>query len=353
MNIQSTDAQALFTKKLIDVYKERVAPQEFLETFFPTGATDITDTLELSIEVQRATEKVAVDVVRGSDGNRNEFTKSTEKIFIPPYFREYWDQNHMQAYDNMFRASSVSANGLARLINQAADHMEQLEFKIRRAIEIQRAQVLDTGIVTFDKGLGQIDFKRKASSKVDLTSAGGYWATNNNIYAQLQAGCEWLRKNGKVSTNTFEMICGDEAITALMANTVFLGKQDLFHMKLDNIMPPRKVAAGAVYHGTLSAGPYQINVWSYPEWYENAAGNLVPIMNPKNAVLLPPNPRFKTAYAMTPQLLSPGQQPQVGRFIIGEYTDEKKRTREFHIESAPLAIPTAVDHIYTMKAVAG
>lgn len=353
MNIQTTDAQGLFTKKLVETYRERISTTNFLETFFPTGPGDITDSLEISVAVQRTSERVAIDVVRGSDGNRNEFTKSSEKIFISPYFREYFDQNAMSVFDNAWRAAWMSGNAFARLINDLADHTMELQAKIERAYEIQRAQILDTGIMTFDKGIGFIDFKRKASSKVDLTSSGGYWATNNNLYAQIQDGCVWLRKFGKVSTFNFSLICGDLAIRDLLANTQFKANQNLFNYVPDSIAAPRKNSQGGVYFGTISAGPYRVDIWSYPSYYENAAGNMVEILNPRVAVLLPPNPNFKTVYGLVPQLTNPGENPQIGKFILSDYTDQKARTREFHLESAGMPIPVAVDQIYTMKAVAG
>lgn len=353
MNIQTTDAQGLFTKKLVDAYKEKIAPTNFLETFFPTGPTDITDTLEVSIYVQRTSERVAVDVVRGSDGNRNEFSNANEKLFIPPYFREYFDQNSMSVFESAWRAAWISGNAFARLVNDLADHAMECQAKIERAYEIQRAQILDTGIMTFDKGTGKIDFKRKAASKVDLTGAGGYWSTNNNIYTQIQAGCEWLRKNGKVTGQVFNMICGDLAIRDLYANTVFKANQNLFNYKPDSLVEPRMNAQGGVYFGTLTAGPYRVDVWSYPSYYENASASMVEIFNPRIAVLLPPKPRFKTAYGLVPQLTNPGEAPKTGKFLLSEYTDQKARTREFHVESAGCPIPVAVDQIYTMKAVAG
>jgi hypothetical protein len=203
-------------------------------------------------------------------------------------------------------------------------------------------------------GNGQIDFKRKAGSMVDLTSSGGYWATNNNLFAQLQAGATWLRQNGKVNTNKFAIVLGSEAISAMYANTVFLGRQNLFNMKLDNQLPPEVKAEGGVYHGTLTAGPYTIDVWSYDQYYKNAAGVLTPYINPKKGFMIPATGfRGKFVYGMTPQLLKPGQQPVTGKFIINEYVDEKARTREFHVESAGMPIPVGIDQIYTFKAVTG
>ena len=48
----------------------------------------------------------------------------------------------------------------------------------------------------------------------------------------------------------------------------------------------------------------------------------------------------------------PGQPVKTGAYIISEYREEKEKTHEFHIESAGVAIPTAIDQIYTMQVVA-
>src|SRR5437016_1331533 len=98
-SIQVSDAQGLFTSRLIAVYRERPKVMNFLRSFFPS---EIGTSLEVSIQVQRGKEKVAVDVMRGDDGNRNQWTRSTEKMFIPPYFREKFDATKLQLYDRLY-----------------------------------------------------------------------------------------------------------------------------------------------------------------------------------------------------------------------------------------------------------
>ena len=104
MNISTTDARALFTKMLVDVYRERTTPTSFLRSFFKVKEGR---TKEVSIEVQRGTEMIAVDVERGTEGNRNKFSKSTEKIFVPPYYREYFDATDLDLYDRMFGTGEI------------------------------------------------------------------------------------------------------------------------------------------------------------------------------------------------------------------------------------------------------
>lgn len=348
MNIQTTDAMGLYTQMVIDAYKEETSTSKFLGSFFP--AAPPTSALEIGIAVRRGSKRIAVDVSRGTDGNRNTFAKTTQKLFIPPYFREYFDQTSLDHYDRLNQASTVDDGIFAQFVMDSAEKMRELVNKVDRTYEKYRADILTTGILTFSAGVGQIDFKRKATSLVDLGGAGGYWATNNDLYAQLQAGAEWLRTNGKVAAYRFTIILGETAITHLKKNTVFLANQNLFNLKLDNIQTPQARAEGGVFHGTLTAGAYMFDIWTYPETYENESGVATPYIDAKYGIMLPPNPHFRMAFAGVPQL--PGTPPVVGDFVFTEYVDEKKRTREYHVESAGMPVPTAIDQVYTFKAVA-
>lgn len=351
MNISTTDALGLYTKMVVDAYKERIKPDLFLASFFP-GARP-TSALSLSIAVMRGSEKIAVDVTRGTDGNRNTFSKSTEKIFIPPYYREYFDHTSLDHYDMLFRANSISEGMFGEVVLDTTEKMDMLVDKIKRSHEKQRGEILNTGVMTFHDGTGQIDFKRKAGSLVD-PGAGNYWADNEDLFAQFTAAGRWLRKNGKVSTYRLQAIMGEDAATAFQANTVLLARQNFYNMKLDSINPPQRTAQGGNYVGTITAGEFTVDLFTYTDYYEDPDNGdaLTPYIDPKMVIVMPQNPHFRTGFAGVPQLLEPGQAPTVAEFHFTEYVDEKKRTKEYHVESASMPIPTAIDQIYTFRAVA-
>jgi len=345
LTISTTDAQNLYTKMLVDVYKEKPKPTNFLRSFFPTQTAA---TLEVSIEVQRGTEQAAVDVVRGTDGNRNQFSRSSEKIFVPPYFREWFDATQLQLYDRLYGATEITDAVFAQYVNDVADHAITLQNKIERAYELQIAQIFETGIVIVNAGTN-IDFKRKAASKVTATAK---WATaGTDVFAQFEAGCKFLRTVGKAGGAVFNAILGSQALTDLLANDVFLKRQNLFNMALDVVNSPQMAATGATYHGTITAGSYKVNLWAYPQYYD-LSGTSTPYINDKKVVMFPENPNFKLAFAAVPQLIGPNTMPKVGAFHINEYIDQRGKARIVDIESAGLAIPTAVDTIYTMTVVA-
>lgn len=347
-SISTTDAQGLLTKKLVDVYKERIAPTSFLRSFFPTVESP---TLEVSIEVQRGFEKTAVDVVRGTDGNRNSFSRSTEKIFIPPFYREWFDATQLQLYDRLYGATEINDAIFASYINSVADSMMDLQNKIERSYEVQCAEVLETGTVTL-QAQTSIDFKRKAASMVN-PGAGSYWATATvDPFAQLEAGCKFLRQIGKAGGAVFNALCGAAALNDLLANTVFQKRQNLFNMALDVVTAPQFGPTGATYHGTLTCGSYKVQLWAYPQYYDKA-GVSTPYLKDDKVILLPINPNFKLAFAAVPQLITPNSMPKMGAFIMGEYLDQRGAAHIMDIKSAGIAIPTAIDQIYTLKTVAG
>lgn len=349
-NIPATEARSIFTKALIAIYQETPTPTAFLRSFFKMVEEG---TKYLSIEVQRGSEKIAVDVLRGTEGNRNTFSKSTEKIFYPPYYREFMDATELDLYDRMFSPTGmVDENMVSNFAGLVASKLKTLQAKIERAYEKQCADVFETGIVSLVSG-DAIDFKRKAASLVDK-GAGNYWATGAvDPFADLTAAGTFLRQVGKSQGGTLNAIFGSTALSDLLKNTTFTTRQNLFNMALDMVAAPQRNSVGASFQGQLTAGTFKVNIWSYPEFYDNGAGVSTPYMNPKNVVVLPENPNFVLGFAAVPQLIMNGGVSAVkGAYKISEKMDEYNAVHQFDIKSAGLAIPVAVDQIYTVKVVA-
>lgn len=348
MDIPVVQARSIYTKALVKLYRENPRPTAFLRSFFNESEYG---TKEIAIEVQRGTEKVAVDVERGTEGNRNAWSKSTEKIFVPPYFREFFDATQLDVYDRMFNASGiVSEDQVADFISTVAAKLAQLQDKIDRAYEKQCAQVFETGIITLSGGTS-IDFKRDADSIVDL-GGGGYW-TGASVKPtdSLETGANFLRQKGKVQGGNINIICGSEALGALLDNTKQKARADIRNFSLDAIRAPQRNSVGATLHGEVSFGSYKGNIWSYPEFYD-VNGTSTPYVNPKKVIMLPEATNFELSFAAVPQLISGGIQRTKGKYIVGEYIDDRKVAHIFDIKSAGVAIPVAVDQIYTMQVVA-
>jgi len=254
-------------------------------------------------------------------------------------------------YDRLYGATEINDAIFAAYINSVADKAMELQAKIERAYELMCGQVFETGIVTTNAGSTNIDYKRKAASLVDL-GGGNYWANSVNPFTNLEAACTFLRTVGLAEGGVFNAIVGSQALSDLYNNTIFKERQNLFNMALDAVAPPQRNATGAAYHGEISCGAYRVRLWSYPQYYTNSAGVSTPYVNPKKVVVIPENPHFTMSFAAVPQLITPGTAPKAGAFHLSQYPDVRKKSMDIVVESAGLAVPTAVDTIYTLQAVA-
>lgn len=345
--IPASQARAQFTQALIDVYKEIVPVKNFLRSFFPNKESG---SKYLSIEVSRGFELIASDVLRGTEGNRNIFGKSTEKIFLPPYYREFFDMTDLDLYDVLMGQENISEVQFGELLAQASEKLMQLQNKIERAYELQCAQVLESGIVTLASG-DNIDYFRDASSLVDLS--GTPWTTGtNNPYTNLLTGCNFLRTKGKSQGAVVNAIFGDEVLTAFLNNTIVKERAEVLNFSLDMVREPQRNSVGGALHGRVSVGSYLVNIWTYPEYYEETAGTSIPFVDPKKVILLPENPRFRMGFAAVPQLIDGATRDVRGAYKVQEFRDERKAHHIIDIQSAGLAIPTAVDQIWTAQVVA-
>lgn len=352
--ITTQTARGLFTKMLVDVYRETTTPTSFLRSFFPVVETD---SKELSIEVMRGTEKVAVDVLRGTEGNRNSFDRSTEKVFKPPYFREWFDATDLDFYDKLFGTSQgeVDVITFEGWLVKVAEKLRLLQDKIERAYEVQCAEVLSSGVVTLKNG-DNIDFKRKALSLVAL-SGGNLWsAGSSNPIKDLAVAARFIRTEGKSSGGVVNVLMGELALDAFLNNTAVKERADIRNFQLDDISGPQKDAVGGTLHGRVSIESWKANIWTYPE-FRDVSGVSTPYLDDKEVIVIPMVPRFKLAFASVPKIFRdtgnaefPEFISQVkAAFVIGNYIDQRTDKHVFDIKSAGLPIPTAVDQIHTTK----
>ena len=340
------DARSVLTSASIGKYIETVPVMSFLRSFFPPIEKM---TLKISIEVQRGTEKLAVDVLRGTKGNLNKKTLSTEKQFEPPYFYERFVMNDTDLYNVAIATESAAA--FAQLADEQATTLVECRNKIERRYEYMCSQVLETGIVTLVNG-DNIDFKRKADSKVDL-GAGNYWADAGvNPFTSLATACKFIREKGKSTGVYYNAIFGESALADLINNPNYKDRNMMVNSPLDAVHGPIRDSSGGTLHGELTCGSYKVRVWTYTEVYDDPiTGESAPYIKDDLVIVLPNVTKFNLVFAAVPQLIKNGQVPQKGAYLITDFVNEDDEFHEMRVKSAGVPIPTAVDQIYTMKVV--
>lgn len=335
-------------KYIAKPFRDNPTPTGFVRSFFPSIETG---SRLISVPVQRGSERVAVDISRGADANMNTFGKSSEVIKDIPYFSEKFNATELDIYERLVYSKYADERMYESFRNELASKMVALRAKIERAYEVQATELLNVGTVTTTK-LGVIDFKRKAGSMVDL-GAGQYFASAIDPFPKFKAGCDWIRTNGFSGAVEFNCILGDTAFDDLLNNAKFQARQDLVSMKLDAVNIASRSQNGSAYFGTISAGPYKVNLWTYPQYYQNNSGTSIPYIDPKKCILIAGDVEANLFFGAVPQLLSePGTQQDTSAYVLRDYKDEKYKTHEFFVESCGLPVLISLDKVYTFKAVA-
>lgn len=359
MAIPATEVRGLFTKYLVEKLEIIPSPTAFLKSFFKTKTTSAKN---VSIEVKRHGEPIAVDVMRGTEGNLNSFAKSTEKIITPPYFHERFSLNELDGYDRIFGdMQEVSGDNFAMVLDEASTKIQLLKDKINRKYELMCAQVLQTGIITLVNG-DNIDFKRAAASK-GVLGAGNWWTEALiDPDTTLEAAAKFIRTQGLFMGGEFNVIFGAKAWNAFKNNAKKQAKNDIKSWKLTDLVSPVQFGVGSTFLGRTSAGAYNFNLWGYEQFY-NPAGTdktgKVPYVAPEQIIVLPNDMAFSFAYAGVPHLRrnpSSVAMPEYiayapGEFYVDNYVDMRIANHEFAVKSAGLPIPTQVDAIYNSQVV--
>lgn len=354
MSIPANLAMANFTNNLVKVYTQIPPVKNFLGMFFPALESP---TRYLYWSVRREGEPVAVNVLRGTEGNRNTFSIHTDKVVDPPYYRESFDLTQTDLYYRTFSSDQIDASVMEGYMAWAADHLQSLHNKIKRAEELQRAQFLTDGIVTLAQG-ATVNFERKAAS-MPAYGAGYDWTIDTvNPFETIANQCKFLRTVGKAQGGNFIIIMGDEAKNAFDQNPFVLERQKTFNMKLDDLKPPFREANGSAYHGRISAGDYTLDIFTYPE-YRDLSGVSTAYLDPKKVIVIPENPVWNQGYAAVPMLPKAGTSgmglsiPGIkkGQYVVGDYVDQRATAWIMDIKSSSIVLPTAIDMVSTNQVV--
>jgi hypothetical protein len=348
-NIPIQQARQLLTQSFLGAWKESFLVTNFMRSWFENK---ISRSQFVSIEVQRGTKKIAVDVLRGTEGNKNKFGLSTEKVFMPPYYSENFNNACLALYDQLaaYPGEVVDSQLVSEAVREITDNYVELKNKIERAYEVQAAQVLQTGKVT-TKTLEVIDYKAKPSHIKTLTTL--WSAAEPKIFESLRTICDQLKKDGAAAVE-FDVVLGSSALIALLDSDEYKEKYGLYPMVPGQYNLPRaEQTSGAVFHNRIAAGPYILNLWSYGETYTNESGVDTPYLDAKKVLVIAKSFRGFMSFGAVPRVLTDNgilQNNQFasvldsGAYVLNNYIKPEVSSHVFEIKSAGLVVPLAIDH---------
>lgn len=353
------------TAKLLSAYIEQAwLPTGFFSGMFLVRPGNIYDTEEVEIDIQRSGEDVAVVVHDMSAGYRmNSVELFTNKSFKPPVYKEAITINSFSLIKRQPGENPFSdANFRGKLVNQFFKGMVKIDEKIRRAIELQAAQVLQTGklVLTDLSGAAayELDFKPKATHFV--TASVAWDQAGSDKLGDLKNLCDVIRTDGKARAD--QVIFGSDAFQE------FLNDDEVYKLfesrRIDRgtiSMSPNRGQDSAQYRGVINIGSYLLDVWTYDNTYKDpVTGVATEYLDPAKVIVRASSGRLDATYGLIPNIgealgVGPRAQmlPELPARLTGVaegidfhtnvWLDERGEALFGGLGTRPLMIPTAID----------
>jgi len=346
------------TKKLIRLYESAGSNvTRFLSGFFQSPPQNFHSTESVEIDIVRSDEDIAIVVEDLSTGSRmNSDDLYTNKEFKPPIYDEAMAIN---AYDALKRSPGANpfgdVNVQSTIVTRAFKNYQKIEKKIRRAIEFQASQVLQTGVVDLKNAAGvslyAIDYKPKATH---FPTAGTAWSDPAApVLGDLLALATVVRSDGLVNPNT--LIMGEDAFENAVKNTQFKERFDVRRIDLGRVSPMQVNGEGGQYRGVVEIGTYMFDIWTYGARYKDPqTGNSTPYVDPDKVIMLAlPGTVLDATFGAVPMIAPPDarvapfmpsrmQANGVDMFPNVWLTPDGKQLIA-GLASRPLMIPTGID----------
>lgn len=354
------------TYHLIQMYVEDATPVPFLTTFFQSPPRNYHTSEKVSIDLLRDDAEVAIVIQDLSAGTReNELTYYQNKGFTPPIYDE---SATITAYDMIHRQPGqqqiVDPDYGANAMEQAFRIFRKLEMKIRRAIELQAAQVLQTGKVTLTDSAGRplynLDFGPRAAHFP--TVAANWGGGSEKPIDDVGALGEVVRRNGKMVPN--RLVFGKRAWRRFFAHADVRALLNSIRLNVGEIRPVMR-PGGASFKGSLTIDNYEYEMYVYDGTYTDPVTRATKeFVDQDSVIMLSDNTRLDLTFGAIPMIRRP--EAAALAFLPPRISDGDRRidltTNAWFTEDGkhlkvsagtrPLTIPTAIDTFGCLKTAA-
>lgn len=293
------------TKRMIAAYFQRGTILMFLSGFFESPAENFYSSEKIEIDIERSDEDIAIVVQDLSTGHRmNTDDLYTNKEFTAPIFKEAINLNSNDLLkrmpgDDPFMQVNVRANIITRMFKK----MSKIERKIRRSIELQAAQILQTGSVTLTDENGValyiLDFLPKATH---FPIAGIAWGSPGaTIAADISALAEVIRNDGLADPD--QLLMGIDAFEAFIKDDDIQKRYDNRRIDQGTIAPMQMRGSGGAFRGTVEIGNYKYDIWTYGNRYKDPqTGAKIQYLDPGKVVVRASSGRMDATFGFIPNI---------------------------------------------------
>jgi len=326
------------TRTLIATLEQMYPPKIFfLDTFFKEIVTFTTKYVD--IDIDKGKRKLAAFVRPTSQGKMVEKRGWTTKTIEAPYIKEKVD---ITAIDLLTRqiGQTIYMGGKTpaqRAEEELAKNLDYLRERIVRREEWMASSLLQSGKVVLDgeyEGM-EVDFTMAADHL--FVPALEWDDAGSDPISNLRTWCTKIAQDSGL--NPTIVVMGSDAVNEFINNEKVQKLMNMLKLNMGEIKPA-DLPNGAAFYGTLSVGGATLDVYSYNEWYTDAAGDLQPILDPKKVVLGNPNARTSRGYGAILDIESAGDN-QISRTYSTQYfakswIEPDPSARFLLVQSAPV-----------------
>jgi len=348
----------MITKRMLALYESMASPTRFLTGLFLTPPQNFYNSAEVEVDGVRFGEEISIVVQNLTVGGReNSADLYTNKRFKAPIHKEVgtlnsFDLINRMAGDDPFADINFQANATTK----AFMIISKIEDKIRRSIEVQASQILQTAVLDLKDENGStlysLDFKGKATHFPDAATE---WDNASaNPIADLESLADVIRKDGL--QNPDQIIMGDRAFREFIDNDLVKERLDNRRIELGTIAPVAMRSDGGVYKGTVQVGNYNMDVWTYSGYYVDPQSGLsVPYISPRKVIMRASVGRLDATFGAIPRFVNPDTRvlpflpPRLSSVSGGmdlftnAWVTPDGEQLILSAGSRPLLIPTAID----------
>jgi len=296
----------LVTRTMMAAYFQEAAPTPYFAGMFKSPASNFHSTEEVEVDIMRTGEDVAIVVTDLATGYRmNSADLFTNKSFKPPVFKEAIALNSSDLLKRMPGSNPFADVGFrAAVITRMMRGMRTVENKVKRSMELQASQVMQTGVVTLANDAGttlySLDYAPKATH---FPTAGTSWAsaTLAQKIADLTSLAAVIRADGL--TDVDEITMGSTVWENLIQTTGFSTRFDMRNANLGSITSSERRGKGETYRGTIELGSYKLDVFTYSGRYKHPqTGVSTEFMTPGKVLMRASSARLDAAFGAVPNI---------------------------------------------------
>jgi len=342
----------------LQLFTQMRGPMGFLSRMFTIKPGGIYNGEKVAIDIQRFGEDVAIAIKKCTGPNLNDIDEFTTKEFEPPAYGEAFPLNVCDLLNRMAGVDPFSAafqDFASQMVAMMAQGFVKIDDKIRRAVELQASQIMQTGKLTLTNSAGDtvydLDFKPKATH---FPTVGTAWDNSaSDPIADLQSLADIIRADGKI--NPDRLVMGSTALRNFLQHANVKDFLDNRRISIGEIAP-EMTDSGATFYGFVWVGAYEFEIWTYPETFKDPqTGNATLYVAADKVIMTSTRTRLDMTSARVPLPLGPD--PRVAGLLPGRlssrgesfdvtpnvYATPNGKQIMGELESRPLLIPVQID----------